>query len=192
MFNDSSIGGITYFWDFGDGGTSTLQNPMYIYATAGSYSVALIVSDSVGQDTAFNLINIDANPTVAAAGPDQNLCNVTTSTLAGNTPIAGTGTWSVVAGIATITTPSSPTSGVTGLMIGTSATLRWTISNGICPASIDDVIVSIDQVTATTTSTDASCDGNCDGSATAAATGGTPSYTYLWDDTLAQATATAT
>lgn len=43
----SSEGGIItdWNWDFGDGaGTSTLQNPTYTYATAGDYSVTLIVT----------------------------------------------------------------------------------------------------------------------------------------------------
>ena len=36
-------------WDFGDGSTSTDENPMHVYATAGSYDVELTVTDSEGQ-----------------------------------------------------------------------------------------------------------------------------------------------
>jgi len=43
-----------------------------------------------------------------------------------------------------------------------------------------------------TASTDVDCKGNCTGQATVTALDGTPPYTYLWDDSLAQATATAT
>ncbi|MFY7887152.1 MAG: SdrD B-like domain-containing protein, partial [Dolichospermum sp.] len=39
-------GSFTYFWDFGDGTTSTLQNPTHSYANAGEYDVKLIVGDS--------------------------------------------------------------------------------------------------------------------------------------------------
>ena len=82
-------------------------------------------------------------PTTANAGVDQSITScATTTTLAGNTPTVGSGVWSVVSGTATITTPSSPTSGVTGLTIGTSATLRWTITNGLCDASTDDVVIT--------------------------------------------------
>ncbi|MCG8335465.1 MAG: M28 family peptidase [Proteobacteria bacterium] len=35
-------------WNFGDGNTSTLQNPVHTYATAGSYNVSLAVTDSTG------------------------------------------------------------------------------------------------------------------------------------------------
>lgn len=46
--------------------------------------------------------------------------------------------------------------------------------------------------TAVATATDASCNGVCDGSATATITGGTPPFTYLWDDPAGQTTGTAT
>ena len=42
----------TYAWDFGDGTTSALKSPASkTYATAGNYTVRLIVSDSCGTDT---------------------------------------------------------------------------------------------------------------------------------------------
>jgi hypothetical protein len=82
-------------------------------------------------------------PTTANAGMDQTLAAcATTTTLAGNTPSVGTGMWSVVSGTATITTPSSATSGVTGLIVGATATLRWTTTNGGCTPSTDDVVIT--------------------------------------------------
>ena len=40
QFTDTSTGGPTsWAWDFGDGSTSTAQNPGHVYASAGSYSV---------------------------------------------------------------------------------------------------------------------------------------------------------
>jgi PKD repeat protein len=36
---------LTYAWDFGDGGTSTVVNPTHAYAVAGTYTVVLTVSD---------------------------------------------------------------------------------------------------------------------------------------------------
>jgi|GEM_PF-1244906 len=45
-FTDLSIGPITsWAWDFGDGTTSTEQNPVHTYSAAGVYSVTLVVSD---------------------------------------------------------------------------------------------------------------------------------------------------
>lgn len=46
-FYSSSTGtGDTYFWDFGDGTTSTLQNPYHIFPANGYYSVMLTVTSS--------------------------------------------------------------------------------------------------------------------------------------------------
>jgi len=51
-FTDLSIAnadGITaWLWNFGDGGSSTLQNPIHTYAGAGSYNVCLIVVNNNG------------------------------------------------------------------------------------------------------------------------------------------------
>ncbi len=88
------------------------------------------------------IITRSAAPTVAAAGANQNLACVTTATLAGNTPTIGTGVWSVVSGTATISSTSSPNSGITGLVPPGSVTLRWTISNSPCTASTSDVIIT--------------------------------------------------
>ncbi|WP_281309429.1 T9SS sorting signal type C domain-containing protein [Flavobacterium flavigenum] len=82
-----------------------------------------------------------ATPTVSNAGLDISNCNSASFTLAGNSPTIGTGVWSVVSGTATITTPTSNTSGVTGITAGNSATLRWTITNGTC-TSTDDVVLT--------------------------------------------------
>ena len=70
-----------------------------------------------------------ATATVANAGTDQNKCNTTTFTLAGNTPTVGTGLWTST-GTGSITTNTSPTSGVTGVTAGNSLTATWTITNG--------------------------------------------------------------
>ena len=48
-FSNVSTGNIVkYQWDFGDGSTSTAQNPVHQYAAAGTYNVSLTVTDSDG------------------------------------------------------------------------------------------------------------------------------------------------
>ena len=45
-FTNTSLGGSTYFWDFGDGITSTLANPpAHSYSLPGNYTVTLKVTD---------------------------------------------------------------------------------------------------------------------------------------------------
>ncbi|WP_419190291.1 PKD domain-containing protein [Saltatorellus ferox] len=41
----------SWSWDFGDGSTSTAQEPGHIYTSVGSYTVSLTVSNSDGSDT---------------------------------------------------------------------------------------------------------------------------------------------
>ncbi|AKB40009.1 PGF-pre-PGF domain-containing protein [Methanosarcina mazei] len=49
QFTDTSVGNITsWHWDFGDGSTSTSQNPSHEYTETGSYSVTLNVSNAYG------------------------------------------------------------------------------------------------------------------------------------------------
>ena len=137
------------------------------------------------------VINRDANPTPANAGPNQTVCS-SSATLAGNTPSVGTGQWSLVGGSGSITTPSSPTSGVTGLGLG-SNTFRWTITNGVCPPSTDDVVITRDQepTTANAGPDQAICDDSTDlagnsptvGSGTWSLIGGSGTITNVNDPT---------
>ena len=48
QFTNASVGGGNYYWDFGDGNTSTLQNPAHVYTSAGTYTVTLSVSSAGG------------------------------------------------------------------------------------------------------------------------------------------------
>ena len=49
-----------WLWDFGEGNTSTQQNPVHTYSTAGSYTVCLIAISCAGQDTICQTLNIEA------------------------------------------------------------------------------------------------------------------------------------
>jgi PKD repeat protein len=65
-FTDQSTGSPTsWSWDFGDGGTSTQQNPAHTYNTAGTYSVTLTATSSCGSDgeTKANYITVNNTPT---------------------------------------------------------------------------------------------------------------------------------
>ena len=62
-FNDLSSAGtgtiVSHDWDFGDGGTSTLSDPVHNYAATGTYTVELIVeSDGGCIDTVYHDVNI--------------------------------------------------------------------------------------------------------------------------------------
>ena len=51
QFNDTSTGSPTsWSWNFGDGSTSTLQNPSHEYTSPGTYTVSLTVTNGAGSD----------------------------------------------------------------------------------------------------------------------------------------------
>jgi|GEM_PF-880455 len=70
QFSGTAEGGTppyTWAWDFGDGGSSTLQNPPHTYTTAGLYTVTLTVTDSVSvtaQDTTTANITQKKEPNI--------------------------------------------------------------------------------------------------------------------------------
>lgn len=97
--------------------------------------------------TPFNVtINVDPGVTIANAGPDESICDITSYTLNGNVPVVGTGLWTLVTtqtGV-NITNPSQYNTTVTGLVGGQVYTFRWTISApGACAATTDDINVTV-------------------------------------------------
>jgi hypothetical protein len=103
-FTNSSVNGITYLWDFGDGQTSTDENPTHLYAQNGTYNVCLtafgdcddnttchdvLAHNSVGIDElGRNSIEIYPNPaknylTVEASAVDGNVLSIEISNISG-------------------------------------------------------------------------------------------------------------
>jgi hypothetical protein len=113
--------------------------------TEGSYTLAWTDVNGLCSDSDEVTINFYDTPTASNAGPDITQCNTEVFTMAANVPVVGSGTWSEVGGPTAglvITNVNSATTTVTGLAAGSSANLRWTISNGACTASTDDVVLS--------------------------------------------------
>lgn len=68
VFNNTSLAGQQFFWDFGDGATSTATSPTHLYATPGTYTVTLIAVDNATcnlRDTTTQTITVSGSPTAA-------------------------------------------------------------------------------------------------------------------------------
>ena len=60
LFKDRSTGNPTsWLWDFGDGNTSSSQNPNHSYKSAGSYTISLTVSNQYGSNTTIKTVFIN-------------------------------------------------------------------------------------------------------------------------------------
>jgi len=73
-FTDLSTGPVdNWFWDFGDGNTDTLQNPIHTFAMADTFDVCLVVSSVCGTDSTCMQV-ITNNPTgLSDSGPLGNI-----------------------------------------------------------------------------------------------------------------------
>ena len=59
-FYDASTSVDSWFWDFGDGASSTDSSPNHIYGSSGNYMVSLIVTNACGSDTLSQTLAIFA------------------------------------------------------------------------------------------------------------------------------------
>lgn len=132
-------------------------------------------------------VNVNAIATTAAAGPDQILCAATSVTMAGNAALVGTGEWTYISGPGsyTIANASSPSTIVSNLQFGTYI-FQWTITNGVCPPSTDQV--QIDNLPALQNTINAPITTICSGQSVTIngnnPTGGTGAYIYDWEFSL--------
>ena len=65
IFNNTSLAGQTFRWDFGDGNTSTLSSPTHLYNSVGTYRVKLVAIDSATCniiDSTEHTITVNPNP----------------------------------------------------------------------------------------------------------------------------------
>lgn len=63
--NSTTPVGTKWFWEFGDGGTSTLQNPLYKYNDTGYFNVRLIVWNNECSDTLTKQRYVHIDPPIA-------------------------------------------------------------------------------------------------------------------------------
>ena len=63
-FSNASQNSSSWYWKFGDGDTSTFQNPNHIYTLPGIYSVNLLANGTTGKDSVIytNYITVYASP----------------------------------------------------------------------------------------------------------------------------------
>jgi hypothetical protein len=91
------------------------------------------ITSGICVSTSQITIEVTVPPTTSNAGTDQYLCG-TSTVLNGNTPVNGTGTWTVLSGMGTLVDPNDPNSPVNNLLLGQTV-MEWTIVTGGCTSS---------------------------------------------------------
>ena len=124
--------------------TPTSSSTNVTSLSAGTYTFQWRITNGACSSEDTVTVIVLAPASTAAAGDDVSLCNTASITFNGNTPVSGQGTWTLVSGPnrPTIVTPTSPVSVVNGIVPG-EYIFRWTISNGTCTPSSDDVKYTI-------------------------------------------------
>lgn len=118
-------------------------------------------------------VTVEPLPIASIPGPNQEVCNVTNYTLAGNNPAPGTGKWTLVSGPAgaIFSDDTNPTASVSGLIPGNAYQFKWTITGSpTCPPNSNIVTITIDKapVGGTTSSPATVCAGGNNGQITLA------------------------
>jgi len=75
-FQNLSNGGVSYYWEFGDGNSSTLFEPFHKFDSIGTYHVMLVALDSISctkQDTDYVDVYV-GGPPILNYSPTHNIC----------------------------------------------------------------------------------------------------------------------
>jgi PKD repeat protein len=115
-FTDTSTGGAptSWSWNFGDGTSSTQQNPTKTYASAGDYSVTLTASNAGGSDDRTRTVNVEAVQPPAGGLVAADAFSRTTNNGWGSADVGGSYTiqgtpanYSVGGGVGNIVVPAA-------------------------------------------------------------------------------------
>lgn len=173
---------MTYRWNFGDGGTSSEQNPSHTYAQAGNYNVTLTTTTGGGACSSQKqqTVPVYAAPTASASALPNVVMYGGTSQLSASAGTAGTFNfhWEPAN---KVVNPNSQNTATIGLQATTTFTVTITNPQGGCSSSAQ-VTVSIEG-SGMTAMASADAYELCEGESTtlhATPSGGTGDYTYTW------------
>jgi PKD repeat protein len=97
QFSDASTGNPTSWqWNFGDGASSTAQNPSYTYSSPGTYTVTLTIRAGTNSDSTTKPVTIGNSDVITAASPSySDVAAAIAAASTGGTVLvpAGSSTW---------------------------------------------------------------------------------------------------
>ncbi len=145
QFNDLSSGTITsWLWDFGDGNTSSSQNPQHTYTSIGSFTVSLTINGSVDTETKTNYIQVLSVPVVNFTSSAVVGCSLPFNVSFTNTNVESGVTYVWNFGDGNTSTDENPTHSFTNYG---NYNVILTGTNGVC-SSTDTLVITIQNFTA--------------------------------------------
>lgn len=108
-FTNTSTNATTYAWNFGDGGTSNLTNPVHTYGADGIYTVTLTATGPCGTVTSTQSLTIATPPTAGfTASPTSGCGPLTVQFTNASSPNTTTWNWQFAGGTPSSSTQQSP------------------------------------------------------------------------------------
>ncbi len=108
-FLNTTPNGLAYIWDFGDGLSSTEENPTHTYAADGDYNVILTATNQCGTEEIQEIVTIDANPQAAFEGTPTTVCAMESVAFDASSSVNADGfTWTFEGGSPATATGESP------------------------------------------------------------------------------------
>lgn len=87
QFTNYSTDATTYMWDFGDGNTSTEENPLHVYAESGNYIITFTATGEGGSKTIKEMLKIQKPALIQIDGNFDDWDNVPAEALASVTTL---------------------------------------------------------------------------------------------------------
>jgi PKD repeat protein len=180
--NPPSAAVTAWEWNFGDGNTSTLQNPLHQFATAGTFQVTLTAyTDNMQCAQSITLPVTVGTAGIADAGPDQTIPHGWYTTLSGNGS-GGSGSFSYAwQPAAYLVNPNMQHPQTLPLTSTTVFTLTLTDNESNC-SSTDQVTINVSGnqfVVNASANPGTICPGES-AQLSANASGGSANYSYSW------------
>lgn len=139
QFTSIAFNSDQYLWDFGDGNTSTEENPQHAYISPGSYDISLIIMNANDQDTIVQTLVVSDIPTVSVSPDTSVSLGNSVQLLASASDPDATYAWNLSADLSCFTC-SDP------IATPSETSVYTVIVSNACGSASDTVRVEIDSV----------------------------------------------
>lgn len=107
---NTSTYGATYLWEFGDGSTSTMENPTHTYSQEGNFTIKLTTTNACGSNTITKVITAVFPPTAAFTADKTTGCApLTVNFMNASSANASMYAWTFTGGTPATSTQKNPT-----------------------------------------------------------------------------------